>query len=284
MTFAWSTDAFTSFPAQAFTSRLAVVYISSSNISNNAYHYHDTEFPVVSVIWGVAISAQTRWIGLDSNTYWNNTYFNQIVVSNSTISNNSADGNGGAISLQGTSIRLISTNIEGNVADFNNMTSNWEEWNAMGPCSTSEYNYYYGGGAIYASSYSLVEILNSSSITFNRVIPYSIKQEQELYSVSFMSGGIFCCPGFNVTVVLDDTSNIANNNAPLVNDISCHNSTFHKKIPNCNFVGPDASICEYGPVAPLPIALIAVGTALVVGIIALVYIKRRGRHHYDTIQ
>jgi len=264
-------------PSTTFTNSLAVVYIDSSTISNNSYFY-PSQSQINSVGSGVALSAwtaQTQWEGVSGTVYYDSTYFNQIVVSNSNITNNVADGSGAAIMLQDTSIQLISTTVKGNVADFSSTTINSNH----PPCSMSGYTYY-GGGAIYATYYSQIEILNSSSITSNQVIPPSTDWDYKS-DARFMSGGIFCCPGYNITVVLDGTSKLENNVAPLVNDLSCRNSSFHQKLPLCNLVG-DVSVCEYGPSDKTPIILIVVGAVVVVAIIivaAVVWNKRRRRHY-----
>jgi len=72
------------------------------------------------------------------------------------------------------------------------------------PCSFSS-EPYYGGGAIFASYYSIVEFFNSSSISYNQVLETNSANGWS-WNTGFKSGGIFCCPGYNVTVVLDETS------------------------------------------------------------------------------
>jgi len=273
-------------PATPFTSSLAVVYIDSSTISNNSFFY-PSQLQANNVASGVAISAwtlQTQWQGNTGRIKMNSTFFNQIVVSNSNITNNVADGNGGAIVLLSTSIKFISSNVEGNVADFSSTTNTTSTPFPFSTCSVSGYKYY-GGGAIYATYYSQIEIVNSSSITSNQVIPPSTSDWDYQSAARFMSGGIFCCPGYNVTVVLDGTSKLENNVAPLVNDISCRNSSMHEKVPLCNFVG-DAGVCEYGPSDSTPIILIVVGVAVVVAvaIVAGVIWHKRRRRHYELLE
>jgi len=76
-----------------------------------------------------------------------------------------------------------------------------------------------------------------SSISYNQVLETNAANGWGR-NTGFMSGGIFCCPGYNVTVVLDEISRIGNNTAPLVNDMSCENSAFHAKVPICNLASP----------------------------------------------
>jgi len=257
-------------PTDPFTSSLAIVHIDSSTISNNSFYY-PSQLDQNTVACGVAISAstaQTQWNGSSGIVNLNSTFFNQIIVSNSQITSNIADGNGGAIMLQDTSIRLISTSVEYNVADFSNSTSLSPSPLFFSPCSMSGYTYY-GGGAIYATYYSQIEILNSSSITSNRVIPPSVSDWDYQSNTRFMSGGTFCCSESDVTVTLDSSSRLSDNFSPLVNDISCSNSSTNQQIPLCNFVG-DLSVCDNEPIGKSPIVWIIIGLVLLAAAIIIV--------------
>jgi len=275
-------------PESPFTSSLAVVYIDTATIDNNTFMYPGPQI-TNSIANGVAIQAitsQTHWSTSGPGISQTSTFFNEIIVSNSNILNNTAVGNGGAIMLQDTSIRLISTTLQGNIANFALVTMTPMLPSPLTPCTFSS-EPYYGGGAIFASYYSLVEIFNSSSISYNQVLaPESANDWSS--NIGFMSGGIFCCPGYNVTVVLDETSRIGNNSSPLVNDMSCENSAFHAKLPICNLVStsPGSDICEYGPTR-VPIGII-VGAVIVllILIVASVYFARKKwkKSEYEVVQ